>query len=104
MIFGNYEEHLMNQILKCAYPINVAYDVGAHVGYMTLALAKLAQRFDGRVFAFEPFPENAHRIDELARINNLGEIIKIMELALLDKVGRQNLLLGPSPYMNKLEV
>lgn len=103
MIFGNYEETLVDQITKFPYRINVAYDVGAHVGYMTLALSKLAQRFDGRVLAFEPYPENAQRIDELARVNNLGEKIKLMELALCDKVGGQNLLLGPSTYMNKLE-
>jgi len=103
MIFGNYEKHLVDQITHFPHRIRVAYDVGAHVGYMTLALGKLAQRFDGRVLAFEPFPENAHRIEDLARINNLGERIKQKELALCDQIGRQKLLLGPSNYMNKLE-
>ncbi|MDD1779205.1 MAG: FkbM family methyltransferase [Candidatus Helarchaeota archaeon] len=103
LVLGNYEEDLVDQIVRCSYPINIAYDIGAHVGYMTLALAKVARRFGGKVFAFEPFPENAHRILELVRINNLADKIILMELALCDQVGAQNLLLGPSTYMNKLE-
>ena len=103
MLFGNYEVDLVNQIINFPYTVNVAYDIGAHVGYMTLALSKLAQRFDGKVLAFEPHPENAQGIDGLRSINNLRGKIKLMKLALCDKVGDQNLILGPSAYMHKVE-
>jgi FkbM family methyltransferase len=61
----------------------VACDVGAHVGYFTLLMAKLVGA-GGRVVAFEALPENARFVEENARINHLSHV-EIVAKAVLDR-------------------
>jgi FkbM family methyltransferase len=70
---GEYENLLQDSLLKYLQPDGVLYDVGAHIGIVSLCGAKLAGR-TGAVFAFEADPENAKRIEENVRRNNLDSI------------------------------
>ncbi len=57
MLLGRYEPAVVSEILT-AGPIKVAYDVGAHFGFMSLALSKLVGK-TRTASAFEPIPDNA---------------------------------------------
>jgi FkbM family methyltransferase len=62
---GNYE--LATQTLLAELPIDgiVAWDVGAHVGFLSLLLARRAER----VVAVEAAPENVERLRRNVRLN-----------------------------------
>jgi FkbM family methyltransferase len=55
-LFGVWEEPVTQILRKEIYPGMTALDIGAHIGYFTLILAKRVGK-DGRVFSFEPNPE-----------------------------------------------
>jgi len=55
--FGVYEPAVVNAIQHIVKPGWVYADVGAHLGYITLLLAKQVGP-TGKVIAFEPFPNN----------------------------------------------
>lgn len=57
-IHGIVEPELSNRIASFVPPGSTAIDIGAHIGYFTLALAH-ATGPKGRVFAFEAHPDNA---------------------------------------------
>lgn len=61
-------------------------DVGAHIGYTTLAFAALYPR--SRVIAFEPNPINLERLKENVDLNpRLGQRITVHQVALGDQKG-----------------
>lgn len=61
-------------------PGDVCIDVGAHVGFLTLAAAQCVGR-DGRVIAIEPQPYNCERILINSQANGLENIVVIMAAA-----------------------
>ena len=66
---------------------STAWDVGAHMGYHSLILAK-AVGPSGRVIAFEPNPHNVERLREnLSRNGDLAERVTVVEEALSDRDG-----------------
>jgi hypothetical protein len=76
MPIGGYEPHVVSAIISLPSPLSVAFDVGAHVGIMTLALARRIGE-KGKVFSFEPLPGNRTLIDELVLANLLTEKISV---------------------------
>jgi FkbM family methyltransferase len=66
-----------NSILECLASHlrrgDVFYDVGAHIGFVALVAARLVGP-EGRVFAFEPDPDNSSRVAHHARMNALPQI------------------------------
>ncbi len=101
MLLGRYEPTVVFELLS-AGPIDVAYDVGAHLGFMSLALSKLVGK-TGRVFAFEPIPENRVAIDRLVDMNRLDQVIQVTPLALGESNGKKRMLLRESSSMHQLE-
>jgi len=56
-LLGHYEKEVMEAISENLRPGHIAYDIGANIGYLTLAMAKrVSQKKGGRVYAFEPSP------------------------------------------------
>ena len=53
---GSYELEKQQLFTKFVKNNDVVYDIGAHVGFYTLLASMLVG--DGRVYAFEPDPEN----------------------------------------------
>lgn len=102
MLIGGYEPHVVSAIISLPSPLSVAFDVGAHVGIMTLALARRVGK-KGKVFSFEPLPANRTLIDKLVLANLLTEKVCVQQVALADEDGEQNLVIGEWPSMNKLE-
>jgi FkbM family methyltransferase len=50
------------------------YDIGANVGFFSLLGARLVGLDQGRVYAFEPAPDNAEAIRRNAELNGAGNI------------------------------
>jgi FkbM family methyltransferase len=73
LFFGNgvMEPRETRVFMEHIGPAGVVVDVGAHIGYYTLIAAKHARK----VFAFEPFPENARRLRKNIGINGFRNIV-----------------------------
>jgi FkbM family methyltransferase len=58
----------------------VAVDIGAHVGYFSLLIARLVGNA-GRVIAFEAHPDNAAILERSARLNDYSQVTVISKAA-----------------------
>jgi len=83
---GNYETRVEKTLSKHLRPGSVFYDVGAHIGVLSLVAARLVGT-QGAVFAFEPDPTNAARIEEHVRRNGFEQIY-ILRRAVWSSGGR----------------
>jgi len=81
---GTYE--LDKQVLFSKYvkPGTIVFDVGANVGLYSL-LASVFAGENGKVFSFEPLPENIYYLKKHIGLNNLKNV-KVIEKAVSDKV------------------
>ena len=70
---GFHETALLECLAAHLKPGDVLYDVGAHIGYISLVAARLVGP-QGKVFAFEADPENARRITGHAEMNALPQV------------------------------
>lgn len=60
-LFGITERHLQRAIRKYVNQGDTVYDVGANIGYVSLSLS-MCVGHSGKVYAFEPLPENLARL------------------------------------------
>jgi FkbM family methyltransferase len=102
MLFGRYEPAVISEVLQLSETTIVVYDVGANIGYITLALAH-SIKDHGKVFAFEPLPGNVEIIKKLITINNLEKMVEVLPLALGDKTEKQKFVMWGSSAMHLLE-
>jgi FkbM family methyltransferase len=79
---------------------DVFYDIGANIGFFTVIAARLVGP-SGRVYAFEPVPDNAKGIRRNAQLNNLQNIT-VFEKAVSKSAGKADLLLTRHPGGAKL--
>jgi FkbM family methyltransferase len=70
---GKYELQVQTALLTHLKPGSVLYDVGAHIGVVSMFASGLVGS-GGAIFAFEADPENAERIRAHAQRNNLSHI------------------------------
>jgi len=82
---GTYEPEQTQAFERVIRPGDVVYDVGAHYGYYTLLSSVLAGR-EGKVFAFEPSPVNAARLQATLRANHSTNVA-VHEVALSNAEG-----------------
>jgi len=95
-------EPLVQDVLGCILrPGDVFFDIGANVGFYTVIGARLVGPM-GRVFAFEPFPENAAAARHNAELNAF-HTITVLEDAVSDVSGEGELLLAAEPTWAKLD-
>lgn len=80
---GDYEPTVVDALRRLVVPGSVCADVGAHLGYMSLLLARLTGP-DGRVVAFEASPRNARTVARNIRLNGLGERVRLVQKAVAD--------------------
>ncbi len=85
VLLGSYEPEQTTLFQRCLSPGDVAFDVGAHVGYYTL-LAATRVGMAATVFAFEPNPRNLRHLRHHVEINGL-ENVEIVPVAVADAVG-----------------
>ena len=112
MIFGNKEEYqyLSNQYenrvckatLRFLSSGAVCADVGAHIGFFTLLMAKIVGP-TGKVYAFEAFPENAKLLQSNVKLNTYEERVVVENKAVGSTTAEEiDLYLGPSSFESSL--
>ena len=82
---GVYEIGLQQALARELKKGDVFYDLGANAGFFSLLAAKLIGP-QGRVFAFEPLPENIESIKEQIIINSL-DFCELIPKAVSDRSG-----------------
>lgn len=93
---GSYEPQVCDTILRVVQPGWLCVDVGAHIGYFALLLAKLVGEH-GRVIAFEAHPENAERLRSNVRMNGYEDWVQVENMAVTDGACRSaELFAGPT--------
>ena len=73
-VFGTFEPEVARLLLQVIQPNWVVLDVGAHIGYFALLLAKLVGP-GGKVIAFEPCPGNFRTLEENVRMNDCRNVV-----------------------------
>lgn len=100
MRYGTHDRgvvQLFHQVLK---PGMTVIDVGAHIGYFTLLAAKLVEH-NGRVYAFEPDPDNWRTLSYNTQLNGLGNVEAIPK-AVSDHGGKAELWLSKASDQHSL--
>lgn len=88
---GKYELPLQEALASHLKPGGVFYDIGANIGFFSIIGAKLVGT-TGKVYAFEPAPDNAAKIRHNARLNNFSQIT-VIEKAVSGSMGEGQFLL-----------
>jgi FkbM family methyltransferase len=70
---GAYEQRIQEIFAKHVTSGAIVYDIGANIGFFSLLAARLAG-IQGKVFAFEPDPDNAARIREHIQANQIHTV------------------------------
>jgi FkbM family methyltransferase len=98
---GWYELERQREICRLLKRGDTAYDVGAHVGFFTLLMARLVGA-EGHVHAFEP---DARNLDFLARhvqMNGYRANVTIHSAAVSDHTGSGSYTPGPNSSTGRL--
>jgi FkbM family methyltransferase len=103
MWLGQYESIPALELLSTPGIVKIAYDIGAHVGYMALVLSQSLSE-GGVVFAFEPIPVNQSLVEKLILLNGLQGKVRLVPLALGNTNGEQRMVVGKSSLMSQLEI
>ena len=72
-VLGIYEPNVIGALQEHLRVGDTCLDVGGHVGYLTLLMARLVGPA-GRVVAFEPVPETFEALRENVRLNHLENV------------------------------
>jgi len=99
---ATYEHELLRAIQDFVEPGTVVFDIGANLGYVSLALAR-AVGPAGQVIAFEPLPANFSRLRINLGLNPEGQRIRPLEAAVGARSTRSQFLAHASGGMGKLE-
>jgi FkbM family methyltransferase len=70
---GIYERDKQDAMIRLIRPGMTVVDAGAHAGFYSLLMSRLVGP-RGRVFAFEPFPDNARNLIKHVKINGLTNV------------------------------
>jgi FkbM family methyltransferase len=85
-IYGTWEPEVIQAIREVVPEGSFTMDIGAHIGFYTLVLSKLAGPA-GRVTSFEPMPETFKILSENVGMNDCRHV-KVINKALLEQPGR----------------
>jgi len=93
-IYGSWEPVATQVIISSAKPGMCVFDIGAHLGYYSLLLAKCVGPV-GRVVSFEPAPGNFCTLQKNVLINNLNNV-ELINLAAFSKSGTIRMSVPPT--------
>lgn len=91
-VLGIYELHVQEMFKTILKEGDVVYDVGGHHGYHSLLASKLVGNI-GKVYVFEPLPENRDAIARVVSANDCGNCT-VLSIAVSDTIGRTPLFFG----------
>jgi len=92
---------LQKAITDYVRPGMIVYEVGAHIGYITLMFARAVKT--GKVFAFEPLPANVERLRVNTALNDADQIGRLIPMAVSDETGNVRFLVHDRAAMGKLD-
>ena len=95
-LVGSHEPRIRRLLEELARPGMTAWDVGAHIGFFALVLARRCER----VVAVEANPENARRLRRNVELNDAA--VEVVEAAATDSTGVVELLRGPLSGTHRL--
>jgi FkbM family methyltransferase len=98
---GTYEPQLQATIQELVLPGQIAYDIGANIGFMTLLFAQCVES-TGHVYAFEALPANLQRLRDNIALNAVDDRVTIISAAVNDRSNSTKFYIGPSPGTGKL--
>jgi FkbM family methyltransferase len=75
----HYEPEVVGALFDAVRSDSVVYDIGAHVGMVTLMLARRLEAGRGRVYAFEPSPVNAMLLRQHLLFNGVADRAVVFE-------------------------
>jgi FkbM family methyltransferase len=101
LAYGDLETSVQEAMRRHLGPGDVFYDIGANLGFFSLLGAVFVQPADGRVYAFEPAPDNAAAIRVNAALNGLGNI-EVIEKAVAAAAGPGRLQVVDDQSWSKL--
>lgn len=87
-----YEPLQVNFVKKTVKEGDTVLDLGAHIGYYTLLFAKLVGN-EGKVFSFEPNPENFSLLKKNVKENGYNNV-EIFQKAVSGKTGKTKLYIS----------
>jgi FkbM family methyltransferase len=99
---GNLESSVQEALVRHLPRGGVVYDVGANLGFFSLVAARLVGVGEGRVYAFEPAPENAEAIRRNAELNHLPNI-SVIASAVSSQAGTARLQIVDDQSWSRLE-
>jgi FkbM family methyltransferase len=82
---GTYELDVQQLFTGIIRPGDVVYDVGAHAGFFSLLFSRLVGPH-GRVYAFEPHPENVALLRRTLALNS-ADVVTVIPAAVADRDG-----------------
>ena len=85
LVYGNWEPEVSAVVRSVLQEGMTAIDIGGHIGYYTLLLAKCVGK-SGRVFSFEPDPMTFESLQRSVRRNGFGWV-SCVNAALSDREG-----------------
>jgi len=92
MVTGVFEEGTTRLFQRLVKPGMLVIDIGAHVGYYTLLAAKQVGP-TGKVYAFEPDPDNHATLLKNIELNGYSNIVAVRK-AVSDRLGHAQLYLS----------
>lgn len=77
---GSYEPKVQYYLERCCAPGSVFYDIGTSLGFFSLAVARRVGP-QGKVFGFEPEPDNARRFSQMIVRNSFQDRVTVIDAA-----------------------
>lgn len=84
---GEYDADVISRLATCLQEHCTVFDVGANVGFYSIALGKNLAGLNGKLHAFEPVPSNYARLQECINLNQLESTITAHNIALGSEEG-----------------
>lgn len=99
---GDAEPEVQQALAELVKPGQTVYDVGANIGFFTILCSRLVGP-QGRVYAFEPIPQNLATLRHNVALNGLGNVT-IVEKALSSSTGTAEMFVSPWSAFHSLNV
>lgn len=99
MLFGGFEQELVEWVQRNFSGISMAWDIGAHHAEYTVPLARCVRR-GGKVYSFEAFPDSAYVLERTVCANSLDSIVTVLAKAITSHTGEADLILSSNGSEN----
>lgn len=99
---GDAEPVVQQTLEQTLGPGQVVYDVGSNIGFFTIICSKLVGP-QGRVYAFEPMPQNAATLRRNVALNGLENVV-VVERAAASSTGTAELMISSWSAFHALAV